>query len=312
MDGNRSFNLGKSHFFLLAFTIAALCIESDNDSCHAQILDGIRLSSRSPSPPSSDPPKSPKRDRDRHHHYDDDKDSNLIGSIIGAVLFGSDDSSSNSSSNSSVSMEFHDSDHQSDIDYGIYAEPTPDSIAGFNQFPYEDGNGIIIDSKIGQPSQRKFAFWYGTDFDDIDTWNTQIRFDNSDSIGFDFQWAHLREKLVGLPSDSLNLMDFNVTTMWIKRENVVVRAGGGINLLSDNFGTEVDYNLTMSAELFPVKPLVMNFEIDHGELGSTHQTHLLSTVGLNLRQAEFMTGYEFRKIGRTELKRPILGMRIWW
>jgi hypothetical protein len=138
------------------------------------------------------------------------------------------------------------------------------------------------------------------------------RFDNSDSIGFDFQWAHLREKLVGLPSDSLNLMDFNVTTMWIKRENVVVRAGGGINLLSDNFGTEVDYNLTMSAELFPVKPLVMSFEIDHGELGSTHQTHLLSTVGLNLRQAEFMTGYEFRKIGRTELKGPILGMRIWW
>lgn len=312
MDGNRSFNSGKSQFFLLAFAIAALAIASDNDSCRAQILNDIRVSSRSPSPPSSDPPKRAKRDRDRHHHHDDDDDSNLIGNIIGAVFFGNDKSSRNSSNDSLANNQFHDSDHRNDIDYELYSQTPQEPDIRFNQFPYESGDGIIQESNVGQTSQHKFAFWYGTDFDDIDSWNTQIRFDNSDSIGFDFQWAHLREKLAGLPSDSLNLMDFNLTTMWIESESVIVRVGGGINLLSDNFGTEVDYNLTMSAELFPVKPVVMGFEIDHGELGSTHQTHLLSTIGLNWRQAEFMTGYEFRKIGQTEIKGPILGMRLWW
>ena len=306
MDENRSFKLGKSRLFLFSVGFISLIIALANSSCDAQILGAIRSSTRAASPPSSDPPKPSKHNHDRHH-YDDDDDSNILGDILGAVLFGS-----GSSSDSSASNNLSESNHQGDINYEIYAESPSEPELSFSQFPYEMGDGIMLDSSFGQRAQGKFAFWYGTDFDDIDSWNTQFRFDSSDSIGFDFQWAHLREKLEGLPSDSLNLMDFNLTVPWVKSESMIVRVGGGINLLSDSIGTEVDYNLTLSADFFPVKPMVIGFEIDHGELGSAHQTHLLSTVGLNWRQVEFMTGFEYRKIGQAEVKGPILGMRLWW
>lgn len=311
MDENRSFNFGKSQLFLFGFVFISLTIAAANSSCNAQILGAIRSSARAASQPAPDPPKRSKRDRENRRHDDDDDDSNILGNILGAVLFGSG-SESESSSNSSMGNNLSEPDHQGDIDYEIYSESSSEPELSFSQFPYETGDGIMLDSNVGQASQGKFAFWYGTDFDDIDSWNTQIRFDNSDTIGFDFQWTHLREKLAGLPSDSLNLMDFNLTVPWVKSESMIVRVGGGINLLSDSIGTEVDYNLTMSADFFPTKPVVIGFEIDHGEIGSTHQTHLLSTVGLNWRQVEFMTGYEYRKIGLTEIKGPILGMRLWW
>ena len=278
---------------------------------NAQSLSQVRDASRTVSPAAPQPPpeKKSRSHHDHQRHDDCDDGGNIVGDLIGAILF----APFTGNSQSSLSSGSSNLTSSNDINYEIYS--SDESQFSFLKYPYADQQfGIGADSlpSGGNPLKSQLAFWYGTDFDDIDSWNTQYRLESAGFYGFEFQWSHLTEKLTGVRRDSLNLADFNVTMRWIESPEWVLRTGIGVNLLVDRFGTEADYNLTLSSDFFPVKPCIISFELDHGEIGSTHQTHLLSTIGLNYKRAEILTGYEYRKIGRTEIQGPLLGMRLWW
>lgn len=281
----------------------------------AQTLDKVRSDARAVSSPSTQQ-SPPDHDHDHDHCHDDDDDNNFVGELIGAVFFGNSNRSSTNRSSSISSRETGSAGSSSvqsnDIDYELFASQSPS--VSFLGYPYaNDQLGIAhFGGETGQPLQLQTAFWYGTDFDNLDSWNGQFQVDHQGVLGFEFQWAHLTEKLTGLPRDSLNLADFNLTWRLIEHEALILRCGGGLNLLADRFGTTADYNLTLSADFFPVRPVVTRFEFDYGELGAIHQTHLLTTVGLNLRHVEVLTGYEYRNLGGTEIDGPLLGMRLWW
>ena len=104
----------------------------------------------------------------------------------------------------------------------------------------------------------------------------------------------------------------NMRTGFAAMAILVGRAGIGANFLIDRFGTEIDTNLTLSTDFFPVEPLIIEFEIDYGKIGQATHTHLLTTAGVNFNHVEWLTGYEYRRIGSIEIYGPLMGMRVWW
>ena len=282
--------------------------------CGAQSLANIRSQARAVSP-ETDKPREDSREEDRKRgvYREENRQNGLfnaaLGGIVNSLLGGSRvDSVWVTGETVEESPSF------GEIDYHLYADADP--VISFVGYPYASGQeGIAAweDAPLSaQTYQVQTAFWYGTDLDTIGSWNTRFRFDNNGPLGFELHWAHLTEKRNGLPLDRLNLADLNFTWRLFEKESILLRAGGGMNLLMDRVGTEVDYNLTLSADFFPARPWVLSCELDHGEVGATHQTHLLATLGLNYRHAEAFSGYEFRRVGRTDIGGPLLGVRFWW
>ena len=273
----------------------------------AQSLSEVRIGVRAPSLPDNDSSDNDRRRNRRDDDDDDDGDNNFVGELISTMLFGGGTVRTQASSSS---------DSGSDIDYEIYSEASGNEgqSISFLDFPYADEKwgSIQVGATQGSSSRLTAATWYSTDFDDIDSWNAHFVLDNPGPVGLDFQWSHLTEKLTGAPRDSLNLADLNLTYRWIESPELISRIGGGINLLSDRFGTEVDYNFTLSSDFFPAKPWIIHLELDHGEIGSVHQTHLLSTVGVNYRRIEYLIGYEYRRIGQVNIDGPLMGIKFWW
>lgn len=271
-----------------------------------QLLQKIRTEASGEVAPETDPPPDKKKNRsDDHHRSHDHRDHGNDWSLIGFFF----------NQNGKRNSGHRDCEYENDIDYEIYSSSAPKSPVLFAGRPYALGRGILLDENAvlaGQKSQWRAAFWYGTDFHQIDSWNLHGRYENSSVIGFDFQWAHLTEKVLGLPDDHLNLGDFNLTTRLIESEDLILRLGAGGNFLSDRNASFAGYNLTSSIDWFPVEPVVLSFEIDYGKVGSIHQTHLLATAGVTRNHLEFLTGYESRKLGSTVLSGPLLGIRAWW
>lgn len=279
----------------------------------AQTLDQIRSDARSPDRVDRPPSRSSKNrnaERSRHHHHDDCEDqNNFLGSLITAFLAtGNDDSTTENSIRSPSSSN--------DIQYELYNDSQTTS-SNFFSYPYQAGDGILNQSNSDSFVSRnqinfQTSFWFSPANRNLDSWNGKFRLDSLSGWGGDIHWAHLREQSPGVATDSLNLIDINLTGVWLESEVFLVRSGFGINIMSDRVGTQADYNLTTSADLFPIKPVVISFEVDHGELGSIHQTHLAGTLGVSLRHVEAFAGYEYRKIGPTEIKGPMYGLRIWY
>lgn len=271
-----------------------------------RISDAART--RAPEPLQSNPggqPNSSSKPGDRSaDNLNENRESNLFGELLGMLLFGS-------SGNSGPRSMLHGSSR--DIDYEIYSREQTDSVF-YASFPYEDRAGGMLNPRIGYHKDLsvRTAFWFGTDFDQLNTWNTALRIDGRDAFGLDGQWAYLTESTVPGKQDWMHLGDINLTVPLIEREHVLVRSGAGLNLLVDRQGTVADYNVTLTTNWFPIQPVNFGFEVDYGELGRAHQLHLLSTTGLNFRHLEMFGGYEYRRIGGVELQGPLFGLRLWW
>jgi hypothetical protein len=85
-----------------------------------------------------------------------------------------------------------------------------------------------------------------------------------------------------------------------------------MNWLAAGGQEEYDWNSTFKFNAFPGQPWIVSGEVDYGELGSVHQVHTALSTGVNWKHGEVFIGYDYRKIGSTELHGPMLGGRLWW
>ncbi len=189
------------------------------------------------------------------------------------------------------------------------------SYSGYQILPTEDSSQFYGNSFSDIPRRNwalRTAIDNGNDFRGLNRAGLQVHLDHTSRFGISTSWNWYRETLSNGSSDDIVIGDINLTYRFARNEIASVFAGVGVRTLSDRSRTDLGVNFTYGGDWFPVRPLVVSTVFDAGTIGSTVFVHARGTVGLMYRQIEFFGGYDFLRIGSTNLEGPLLGLRLWF
>lgn len=182
----------------------------------------------------------------------------------------------------------------------------------FSDFPYQYELPGLMSRGLTKQWSGSVLFEYGSDFDRLSRRGFGGLIEHSSRIGIDFKWDSYVEDLGQGWSDELHFTNVNLLFRVAESERYLVRAGAGANILGDAYATDAGFNITATADLFPVKPLVISGEIDLGTIGDAETLHLLGKVGLVFERFEVFGGYDYRTIGSVPLQGAMLGLQVWF
>jgi hypothetical protein len=187
----------------------------------------------------------------------------------------------------------------------------------FTAYPYEnDHRGYLADitNPDAATQARSARLWaeYGSDFDDIDLVGGGMLVEGDHRLGFDLTGRTYFEDLGPEGHDDLSLGDANALFRLWQSNATTMRLGGGGNWLEFDGEFDAGFNVTMSGELYPVRPLILAWEWDAGKIGVAKLFHARGTIGANLRHFEIYAGVDYLDIEDTSLTAMITGLRTWW
>ena len=130
--------------------------------------------------------------------------------------------------------------------------------------------------------------------------------------GVDVDWDAYSERLANGGHDELNVGQLNVTYRFFQSEYGSVRAGAGVGWFGDHLGTETGANFTVQTDVLLTDRLIAGVDLDIGTLGGAQTQHVSATLARRFGRFEAFAGYDFRRIGSTELKGPMVGLRLRW
>ncbi|MGA2253775.1 MAG: hypothetical protein ABSG53_03865 [Thermoguttaceae bacterium] len=180
--------------------------------------------------------------------------------------------------------------------------------AYLHQFPYDD--------TTNPPETFPFAIRFDADyvdaFDNLDRFNGHLLISTASRFEFDSRFQHLAERLSDEGEDQLWMGDCNVTYRFAQSDFGQFRAGLGVNWLNDSTQTDLGFNFTYGADLFPAKLWVFSAVLDAGTLGHAGLLRFRTTAGVVYRSVELYSGYEYTDIGSVHWNGLIGGVRLWF
>ena len=182
----------------------------------------------------------------------------------------------------------------------------------YTAYPYQFGDVGTLSMDRGKNWSGSFDFEYGNSFDGLSRRAVGLVVENSSGAGLDLSWHSYTEDLGAGLSDELHITDINLMYRITQTERLLVRAGPGVNLLGDAFGSDAGFNMTAQADWFPADPVVVSGELDLGTIGDAEMFHAAGRVGLMLDRVELFGGYDYRDIGGVALQGPMAGVQIWY
>lgn len=182
----------------------------------------------------------------------------------------------------------------------------------FADYPWSPGTSGVMRRGLQKNWSGSVLFEYGSSFDGLDRQGVGFLVEHSSRIGIDFKWDSYVEDLGNGWTDELHLTEINVLCRVAQSENYLIRAGMGVNVLGDAFGTDAGFNVTTKADFFPVKPIVISGEVDVGTIGDAEMFHVSGKIGCMWDRFELFGGYDYRTIGGVPLKGPMLGVQVWF
>ncbi|MCA8993652.1 MAG: hypothetical protein KDA88_16810 [Planctomycetaceae bacterium] len=188
--------------------------------------------------------------------------------------------------------------------------------ADFLTYPYEfDRPGLLV---IESAPPSDFDSWsmrvsteYSTNFSDLHRIGERIQLDTSSRFGFDAEFSEWFEE-TSLGTENLLTGDANLVFRFAQSENMEWHTGLGMNWLDSPDQGEVGFNFTYGVRYFPTQPVILETTIDWGRLGDTSLFHLHSSAGVNYRNFEVFTGYDYMRIGHQDFHGPLIGGRLWF
>ncbi len=152
----------------------------------------------------------------------------------------------------------------------------------------------------------------GNDFSHVNRLGGEVRLDTQSRVGVLAHWNWYRESFpCGCTADFF-VGDVNLTYRFAQHERAQFYAGIGCRVLADSYLARDGLNLVYGFDLFPVQPLVISGLVDGGTLGSLGVIHTRCGLGLVQKGWELLAGYDFLRIGLTDLQGPFLGLRLWY
>jgi hypothetical protein len=185
----------------------------------------------------------------------------------------------------------------------------------FLRYPY-DHSPEYIKMYEGCPRTRSCAgrldLEYIDDFHDLQSFGGHLFLETSSRFGLDTSFSRISDRPRYGRRDELNLGDCNLVYRFAQSNWAECHAGLGTNWLDDSRGTELGFNFTYSADVFPKKPWVLCAAIDWGTLGRAQLFRFRTTAGVAIRHVELYTGYEYTDIERTQWNGLVGGVRLWF
>jgi hypothetical protein len=162
------------------------------------------------------------------------------------------------------------------------------------------------------PLALRISLENGHDFADLNRVGGQVILETRSRLGLHTSWNWYHENLGRGRSDETFLTDLNLTIRFAQSERVQMYAGLGARILADQYDADAGFNAIYGADFFPVRPLVLSWQIDGGSLGSAGVFHTRGSVGVLLRNWELFAGYDYLDIGGIDLQGPLIGVRGWF
>ena len=187
----------------------------------------------------------------------------------------------------------------------------------FERYPYLHGMDGYLEADLDNaddpyPWLLRTRVEYVDDFDSLNRLGGQLMFDTAIRLGLDTEVNYHREVQRGGQEDSLWMGDFNLTFRFAQTRRTQLRAGLGVNWLSDRIDTDFGFNFTYTGDWFPRDPWIVSTEIDWGRLGNVELFHGRVTVGVHYHRFELYTGYDYLDVGDAQLDGLVAGIRLWY
>jgi len=198
----------------------------------------------------------------------------------------------------------------------------------FPSYPYAKGQPgyMWIRREVGedeepkpQPDFSRARGWSGrvaieesNDFDGINRASLRLLLETGSGLGVQTNWSYVHERLSCGCMDESALGDVNLTYLFIQDEHLQMRLGLGARIISDRQITDVGFNFTIGADVYPRKPFVLSTTFDGGTLGKAGVFRAQGSVGYIYKRWEIYLGYDYLRIGSTALQGPTLGLRLWF
>jgi hypothetical protein len=188
----------------------------------------------------------------------------------------------------------------------------------FAPSPYEVSEGAMLSdptvddrcSELGYVWATRVRAEYLNDFDNLTGYRAHVLTEHANRFGFDGEVNYWTQSLTPGSHDELWTGDANVVFRFAQSERVQLRSGIGLAWLSDHVQTDLGFNFTYGGDFYPINPLVVSAEMDGGWIGQAWFLHLRSTVGVQYRQVEVYTGYDYLEIGNAQLDGWVAGVRV--
>lgn len=179
--------------------------------------------------------------------------------------------------------------------------------------PYEDAKSGMLttaDSDVAMPvAFGRVQLDALTDFGDLWRVGGSVLVESPMRVGIDSSFGYWHERLER-DSDALWLGDFNLVYRFAQSPRAQFRAGLGVNWLADDRRADAGVNFTYGFDVFPAKPWVLTETLDMGTLGSATLLRSQTTVGVVRHRWEVFTGFDYTRIGRTDLYGWMNGVRV--
>ena len=89
-------------------------------------------------------------------------------------------------------------------------------------------------------------------------------------------------------------------------------ASTGTRVLTAPRLTRWGFNFHYGADVFPCEPVVVSAAVDLGNVGDAFAVHGRATAGVTRKHWELFGGYDFLRVGSTDLQGPLAGLRVWF
>jgi hypothetical protein len=186
----------------------------------------------------------------------------------------------------------------------------------FARFPYDNLSGYIQPFDAGgqtKPWAVRLDAEYVETFDRLDNViGGHLLVDTASRFGLSASFNHLEEELSGGGRDRLQVGDCNLVYRFAQSEWAEFHTGLGMNWLADGSRTDLGFNFTYSADIYPRKPWVISAAIDWGTLGHAELFRFRTTAGIVFYGIETYAGYEYTEIGRAHWNGLVAGLRVWF
>lgn len=224
-------------------------------------------------------------------------------------------------------LQGEDADEESASSLGDHESSGWPSHAFFLKYPYRSGfPGYRVPPAGEWPDSyekwdRKATPWPwggrlsvedGNDFSGLNRAAGQMLLEHSSGFGMLTTWNHYHERLSHGCTDQMVMGDVNVTYTWAWIPWWELRVGAGCRLATDNRQTDLGFNVHLGSDFYPIRPWVMSWSADFGNVGSAGVSHFRGTLGVMVRGVEIFTGYDFLRIEDTRLQGPLVGVRLWF
>ncbi len=193
---------------------------------------------------------------------------------------------------------------------------------GFVRFPYADGASGYMITDRPESERRTFGFnaRIGSGFAfgglyqssvgaEMQAWRIAV---DSELMTF------VEPPSPGTAPDALMLGSTSLRVALIMTPFVRIRVGGGGQYLFDwqtddgRPSSTVGWDLSVDADVFPIRPMVFSMRVDKGMLDGADTTKARGSVGVMIRRFELYADYNLRRIGNVNLHGPGLGLRAWF